>query len=123
MNTPTAMPSRWCSAAQVGARRQPGRPRSFGAPARILIAPPSPISALQRPGGMRRNPRGATLGVAAQPSPATNPRIEITPSVAQYRQLCRDLGKLRKLGAPTNTAAILDAVHVAAQGHKLGSER
>jgi hypothetical protein len=43
------------------------------------------------------------------------PRIEITPTVAEYRQLCRDLAKLRAQGAPSNTAAILAAVSHAAK--------
>jgi hypothetical protein len=50
------------------------------------------------------------------------PRIEITPSQAQYKQLCRDLKKLRKLGAPSHTAAILEAVHAAAEGNMLGRD-
>jgi hypothetical protein len=45
---------------------------------------------------------------------ATNPCIEITPSVEQYEQLCRDLGALRRAGAASNTDAVLDAVHAAA---------
>lgn len=44
------------------------------------------------------------------------PRIEITPTVAEYEQLCRDLSVLRKKGAATNTAAVIDAVHRAARG-------
>jgi hypothetical protein len=42
------------------------------------------------------------------------PCIEITPTSAQYEQLCRDLKMLRKLGAPSHTAAIVQAVHAAA---------
>ena len=53
------------------------------------------------------------------------PRIEITPTVAEYRQLCRDLGQLRPQGAPSNTAAILAAVSHAAKGAKVegGSQK
>lgn len=51
---------------------------------------------------------------AERSGPAANPCIEITPSLAEYEQLCRDLTKLRKLGAPSNTAAVLAAVHAAA---------
>lgn len=51
-----------------------------------------------------------------------NPRIEITPTVAQYHQLCRDLKALRRLGATSNTAAILQAVHAAAAGKIPSSE-
>jgi hypothetical protein len=54
---------------------------------------------------------------------AANPRIEITPSPAHYEQLCRDLKRLRKLGAPSHTQAIIEAVHAAAQGHKLAGKR
>lgn len=36
--------------------------------------------------------------------------IVITPTEAQYRELCKDLEKLRAAGAETNTAAILEAV-------------
>ncbi len=46
---------------------------------------------------------------------APGPRIEITPTGAQYEQLCRDLAALREAGAPSNTAAIVDAVRTAAQ--------
>lgn len=45
----------------------------------------------------------------------SNPRIEITPSTAQYEQLCRDLDALRKAGASSNTAAIVEAVHATAR--------
>ena len=53
---------------------------------------------------------------------ASNPRLEITPTAAQYEQLCRDLKKLRKLGAPSHTAAIVGAVHAAAAG-RLGHDQ
>jgi hypothetical protein len=56
------------------------------------------------------------------PSPS-GPRIEITPSAAQYEQLCRDLKILREGGAPTNTAAILEAVRAAAAGGTVGGGR
>ena len=48
-------------------------------------------------------------------------RIEITPSVSEYRQLCRDLKTLRGKGAASNTAAILDAVRAAAANGKIRS--
>ena len=53
------------------------------------------------------------------------PRIEITPTVAEYRQLCRDLAELRAQGAPSNTAAILAAVSHAAGGARVeaGSQK
>jgi hypothetical protein len=54
---------------------------------------------------------------------ARGPRIEITPSPAQYEQLCRDLKILRKGGAASNTAAILDAVRAAAAGGTVGGGR
>lgn len=46
----------------------------------------------------------------------SGPSIEITPDSTQYGQLCRDLAALRRAGAPTNTAAVLQAVHAAAAG-------
>lgn len=52
---------------------------------------------------------------------ASNPRIEITPAVAEYEQLCRDLKALRDAGAESNTAAILSAVGNAARGGKVRS--
>lgn len=109
----------------------PTRPRSRGAPSRavagriarprIVIHPTSgsPRGALARPGGMETNSRPRGLAVAARAA-ATNPRIEITPSAAQYKQLCRDLAKLRRTGAPSHTAAIVEAVHAAAAGGTLG---
>jgi hypothetical protein len=58
--------------------------------------------------------QGTTLITRAPKEP--RPRIEITPTVAEYRQLCRDLAKLREQGAPSNTTAILAAVSHAAAG-------
>lgn len=54
-------------------------------------------------------PRGGEGGVCGE--------IEITinPSVDQYERLCRDLEALRSAGAPSNTAAICDAVRRAAE--------
>jgi hypothetical protein len=52
---------------------------------------------------------------------AVNPTLEITPTRAQYEQLCRDLKMLRQSGAPSNTAAILDAVRDAAVAGKIGA--
>lgn len=52
-----------------------------------------------------------------------NPCIEITPTPAEYRQLCRDLAKLRERGAFSNTDAILQAVHAAAGAGRIGSNR
>jgi len=60
--------------------------------------------------------------VTADRTRDANPRIEITPSIAQYTQLCRDLKKLRRLGAPSHTTAIVAAVHAAATS-KLGHGR
>jgi hypothetical protein len=71
---------------------------------------------------MQRNSRPGGLAVAARAATA-NPRIEITPSAAQYKQLCRDLAKLRKIGAPSHTAAIVEAVHAAAAEGILGHGR
>jgi len=55
------------------------------------------------------------------PEPTRNPRIEITPSLRDYEQLCRDLKKLREAGAISNTAAILDAVRDAAERRKIAA--
>lgn len=52
-----------------------------------------------------------------------NPCIEITPTPAEYEQLCRDLKALRSAGATSNTSAILAAVRAAAKGHILGAQR
>lgn len=46
-------------------------------------------------------------------------RIEITPTASEYRQLCDDLRELRKRGAKTNTAAIVQAVRAAALGGRI----
>jgi hypothetical protein len=54
---------------------------------------------------------------------ASHPTIEITPTVEQYEQLCRDLSKLRQAGALSNTAAIVDALHHAAGRGKVGGAR
>jgi hypothetical protein len=54
-----------------------------------------------------------------RPPTSGNPSIEITPTPGEYRQLCRDLRKLRSAGAASNTAAILEAVQAAATGHIL----
>jgi hypothetical protein len=45
---------------------------------------------------------------------AASPIIEITPTPEEYEQLSQDLTALRRKGAPSNTAAVLAAVHVAA---------
>jgi hypothetical protein len=63
------------------------------------------------------------IAAAASPIKRSGPRIEITPSPGQYRQLCRDLEALRKAGAASNTAAILTAVHTAAKRPMLASDR
>ncbi len=52
-----------------------------------------------------------------------NPCIEITPTPAEYEQLCRDLAKLRAQGAFSNTEAILLAVRAAAGGAKVAFNR
>jgi len=53
--------------------------------------------------------------------PTGNPRIEITPTPAEFRQLCRDLGALRRAGAISNTAAIVEAVRRAAADGRIQS--
>jgi hypothetical protein len=64
--------------------------------------------------GASRGPKGLSLVERAKPVPG--PVIEITPSPEEYKQLCCDLAKLRSSGAPSNTAAVLAAVHAAAGG-------
>jgi hypothetical protein len=59
----------------------------------------------------------------AQKSNEKMVRIEITPSASEYRQLCRDLGELRRRGAETNTAAIVEAVRAAASARKIASSK
>ena len=53
-------------------------------------------------------------------SPPPTVRLEITPTHSQYKQLCDDLRELRRLGAETNTAAIINAVRDAATSHRIG---
>jgi hypothetical protein len=62
----------------------------------------------------RIEPLAASAVNAARMAHAANPLIEITPTAEEYHQLCHDLAKLRKLGALSNTAAVLTAVHTAA---------
>ena len=85
-----------------------------------------PLGAFARPGGMRPDrriePLGASALNAARMAHAANPLIEITPTAEEYHQLCHDLAKLRKLGALSNTAAVLTAVHAAAGG-KMGHDK
>lgn len=88
--------------------------RSPGAGCRKLRGP---LCAFERQGGMRADSRP---GVRAARAVAVNPRIEITPTEAQYEQLCSDLKKLRRAGAISNTVAIIEAVRVAAGADKVG---
>ncbi len=54
------------------------------------------------------------LIVVPRATPIVGPVIEITPSPNEYDQLVRDLARLREHGAPSNTAAVVAAVHAAA---------
>jgi hypothetical protein len=56
----------------------------------------------------------APLTLVPRTAPVLGPVIEITPSPDEYDQLVRDLARLRELGAPSNTAAVVGAVHAAA---------
>ena len=56
----------------------------------------------------------APLTVVPRAAPIVGPVIEITPSSNEYDQLVRDLARLREHGAPSNTAAVVAAVHAAA---------
>lgn len=116
------IPARQRGSTPRGPRNRHPHTRMSCAARRIVIAPPSPIGAFARLGGMGRNSRHGALAVAERKPGVANPRLEITPSLAQYEQLCRDLKKLRKLGAPSHTAAIVSAVHAAAAG-KFGGGR
>jgi len=64
----------------------------------------------------------AAKSAKTNPRVKGNPCIEITPTPAEYEQLCRDLAKLRAKGAFSNTEAILLAVRAAAGG-KIASNR
>ena len=72
---------------------------------------------------VRSGARRMTTEAAKQGTASGNPCIEITPTPAQYEQLCDDLSELRAAGATSNTAAILEAVHRAAEGHMLNAPR
>jgi hypothetical protein len=63
---------------------------------------------------MSTRPQKPVVIAARLPSPA-RPKLEITPNVRQYEQLCRDMKLLRRLGAISNTDAIIDAVHERAE--------
>lgn len=69
---------------------------------------------------MHRFRIGDTCGVAkttGNPPPAGIAcRIEITPTPEEFRQLCRDLDGLRGGEFCTNTALILQAVRLLAEG-------
>lgn len=58
---------------------------------------------------------------AGSPAPPHIVRLEITPTDSQYKQLCADLRELRRRGAETNTAAIVEAVRDAAASRKIGA--
>jgi hypothetical protein len=53
--------------------------------------------------------------LAARLRSSARPRLEIAPDVRQYERLCDDLKLLRRLGAISNTDAIIDAVHERAE--------
>jgi hypothetical protein len=59
---------------------------------------------------MSENPKPAAVLAARIPSPS-RPCLEITPDTDQYEQLVGDLKLLRRLGAASNTDAIVEAVH------------
>jgi hypothetical protein len=63
---------------------------------------------------MSATPQKPVVIATRLPSVA-RPRLEISPDVAQYEQLCNDLKLLRRLGAISNTDAIVDAVHERAE--------
>jgi len=76
--------------------------------------------------GRRKAPTDKSPVTKGKPrsEPTTgNPCIEITPTPAEYEQLCNDLKTLRSAGATSNTSAILEAVRVAAKGPKLVAPR
>jgi hypothetical protein len=68
-------------------------------------------------GEVRRGMRpatGAEKGVQVPSRQGAATEVAITPSGEQYRRLVHDLDVLRAAGAESNTAAIIDAVHQAA---------
>lgn len=62
------------------------------------------------------------MSLAKSNSPTPGPCIEITPTPNEYKQLCLDLEKLRRLGALSNTEAILAAVRSAAINGKIDGQ-
>jgi hypothetical protein len=73
----------------------------------------------------QRRERDSRRKPPTSPAPAASiagPLIEITPTPEEYELLCSDLAKLRKLGAPSNTAAVLAAVSAAAGGKFLSAK-
>jgi hypothetical protein len=59
--------------------------------------------------------KDAPLALVPRVAPIVGPVIEITPSPDEYNQLVRDLARLREYGAPSNTAAVVAAVHAASR--------
>lgn len=55
-------------------------------------------------------------------APVAGPVIEITPTPDEYDQLVHDLARLREHGAPSNTAAVVEAVHAVARD-RMGHEK
>lgn len=79
-----------------------------------------PTSRSSDPKARHQGERGRTPAAKKAAAPVSSgPRIEITPTPGEYEQLCRDLKALRKAGAISNTAAILEAVKTAAAGGKI----
>lgn len=66
--------------------------------------------------GGDKPPVSCFKGCASDASPPHIVPLEITPTLEEYEQLCRDLARLRKLGALSNTAAVVAAVSAAAAG-------
>lgn len=70
-------------------------------------------------GSDRDAPAGAKEGpliLVPRAVPLVGPVIEITPTPEEYDQLVGDLARLRERGAPSNTAAVVEAVHAVAGG-------
>jgi hypothetical protein len=66
--------------------------------------------------------KDSPLTLVPRAAPRVGPLIEITPGPEEYDQLVSDLARLRERGAPSNTAAVVAAVHAAAGGKMLPDE-
>src|SRR5262245_18279431 len=78
-----------------------------------------PLRMRRRRGSIACSPSASSPTTTGTDSMADRPEIVITPSAEQYRQLCRDLDALLAAGAESRTAAVVEAVRVAADQVRL----